>query len=144
MGESRSAYSLHDAADVHTPAVTVACPIQPYNDPAENPYRVEFACALAFLVTVFVVWRRIRPPARRLLRIYAGTSGALAFLITQVQACDCYFDRADRVQGCRLTLELSLVVGASLLLEILGLLLPRNVLSRAIARTRRAARFPRS
>lgn len=114
-------------------AVSLACPIRPTNDPTANPYRVEFAIVLGLLLSVFIVWRRFRPSPRKLLRFYAGAGGAVALLVTQAQAC-VYFDREDRDYGCLLVLKVSLLVAASLLLEIVLSLRRRSQLSRAIAR----------
>lgn len=116
--------------------VSLACPIGlTTNDPAANPYRIEFACALALLLSVFILWRRLRPRARRVLRWYAGVGGAVAFVVMQAQACT-RFERTELDDGCRLVLEAVLFVTASLLLEILLSLRPRGLLSRAVARVR--------
>ena len=118
-----------------TAIVSLACLPRPTNDPAANPYRIEFACALGLLLSVFILWRRVRPRARRVLRLYAGIGGAVAFVVMQAQAC-AHFERTERDDGCRLVLQAALFVTASLLLEILLSLRRRSVLSRAVARVR--------
>lgn len=114
-------------------AVSLACPIRPTNDPAANPYRIEFAFALGLLLGVFLVWRRLRPPPRRLLRFYAGAGGAVAFLVMQAQAC-VHFDSADRDFGCLLVVKAAVFVAASLLMELLLSSRQRSALSPAVAR----------
>ena len=132
-----TAWSLH--SEVEMPAqpgvVSLACPIMFTNDPAANPYWIHFAWALALLLGVFILWRRIRPRGRPLLRWYAGVGGIVAFVVMQAQAC-AHFERAARDSGCRLVLEASLFVAASLLLEILLSLRRPSLLSRAVARVR--------
>lgn len=118
-----------------TAVVTLACYHAPTttNDPAANPYRIEFAIALGLLLGVFILWRYVRPPARQLLRSCAATSGAVAFWIMNVEACFGR-DHVDAVVCCLLVLKASLVVAASLLFEILPELKRRSDFPHAVAR----------
>lgn len=111
--------------------VSMACRLEPTNDPAVNPYQIEFAYTLVLLTSVFLLWLRVRPRARRILRWYASAAGAIAFVVMQAQTTSS-FSRTDPYGGCRIVLEAALLVTASLLLEILLSQRARGLLPRAV------------
>ncbi|HUJ61510.1 MAG TPA: hypothetical protein VLX92_23555 [Kofleriaceae bacterium] len=100
---------------------------------------------IALLIAVFVAWRWIRPPAQPLLRMYAGTGALLVFVVSTVQTCFVVSAPEGAARGCRLVLDVALVVIASLSLEIGAWMRHRGgLLPRAIARWRRARSVTRS
>jgi len=102
----------------------------------DNPYPISYIIVIGLLLVGFVAWRWIRPPPHPLLRFYAGVGATVVFASSSLQTCAGLTDEAE--PGCLFILSISLVVIASLYLEIwLWWRGRRTLVPRAIARRRR-------
>lgn len=109
--------------------------LRPSFELGENPYPLSYLVVISLLLVAFVAWRRIKPPAQPLLRIYAGVAATLVFASSSLQTCVGMTDAAE--PGCRFILGAAVVVIASLSVEILLWWRARRTLvPRAIARRR--------
>ncbi|HEV7556715.1 MAG TPA: hypothetical protein VGO00_14720 [Kofleriaceae bacterium] len=82
----------------------------------DNPHPISYVAVIALLVLVFIAWRRIRPPAHPLLRIYAGSAATIVFATSNLQTCAGVTDEPEPTS--RFIVEMALVVIVSLALEI--------------------------
>lgn len=107
------------------------------NDPAANPYWWEFLGALVLLVAATILWSRLRPRPRPLLRFLAGTAALVSF---SIMLLDISIDVDNSSQYLRVVLDGCVFVASMLLFEVVYTL--RH--PRSIARALRRRRSPRA
>ncbi len=101
------------------------------NTPAANPYWWQFLVALVYLGTSAVLWSRVRPTPRPILRFLAGAAAVLAFAISVYEVS---FAVGNESQLCRLVFEACVFMASMLLAEVAYTLRHPRSIARALRR----------
>ena len=101
------------------------------NDPAANPYWWQFLGALVLLVAAKMLWNRVRPRPRPLLRAMAGAAAFLSFSLMLLQVS---IETAHTSQHLRVVLDACVFVASTLLVEVAYTLRHPRSIARALRR----------
>jgi hypothetical protein len=103
------------------------------NAPEANPYCWQFLGALVLLLAATLLWTRVRPRPRPMLRFFAGAAAFLAFTLMSFQVSL----PVGSEPRYRFVLEACVFVACTLLLEVAYARIAPRSIARALQRRRK-------